>query len=811
MATLAGVHHHRSTTKASNKPFKSKKATKSSLKKFAKGRVEELDGNPRRSTHQQLMSKLDRRNQARQKQLLKHKESVRTSSLFCGRDGAPRIVALVPLCENANAQQAAQKLNESLDIDLNVPEEGLVRLNVDRFKQKIEYVLVKRDLIKALDACRVADFVVFILSPNQEVDELGELLILSIEKQGISNVLIVVQGLDTVEPPKRRPQVVTSLKSYITHFFPMIERIHSLDAPQDCSNILRSLCSINPKGVGWREQRSWMLVENAQWLEDGETACNKETSSVALTGVVRGKCLNADRLVQVGDWGDFQIERITAAAAGHSQKPQGDEMAMDDGEGRILLEPTAEQDDLADLAPEEVAMADMNDIPSPETTTERKGVLLDGHHYFSDGETHIPPRSKRLPKGTSSYQSAWFLDYSSDSESDFDELEDQDGDTLTAPPALPQDGPEGLGLAVQCEPTEYDMSEAPKSEIFLDPSPEDEAEQLRAFRSRRDEAKEDLEFPDEVELHPNVLARERLARYRGLKNLRTSHWETEEDKAHEPEEWARLLRVANYKKARNRVEREALIGGIQPGTRVRIYIRNVPVSIKISYSPSRPLPLFSLLRHEHKRAVVNFSITLNSDQPSPIKSKEELLLQCGPRRWIINPLISQPGETPNNVHKFSRYLHPSRTAVATFTGPLTWGSVPSLFFKRTAAPSDDSMEIDGPERLQLIGTGTSLPPDHSRVIAKRIILTGHPYKIHKKLVTVRYMFFNAEDVNWFKALQLWTKRGRSGYIKESLGTHGYLKATFDGKINPQDSVGVSLYKRVFPRNSKPWEPVLGEK
>lgn len=64
------------------------------------------------------------------------------------------------------------------------------------------------------------------------------------------------------------------------------------------------------------------------------------------------------------------------------------------------------------------------------------------------------------------------------------------------------------------------------------------------------------------------------------------------------------------------------------------------------------------------------------------------------------------------------------------------------------------------------------------------------------------MFFNREDVEWFKALQLWTKRGRSGFIKESLGTHGYFKATFDGKINPQDSVGVSLYKRMWPRNSR---------
>jgi hypothetical protein len=28
---------------------------------------------------------------------------------------------------------------------------------------------------------------------------------------------------------------------------------------------------------------------------------------------------------------------------------------------------------------------------------------------------------------------------------------------------------------------------------------------------------------------------------------------------------------------------------------------------------------------------------------------------------------------------------------------------------------------------------------------------------------------------------------------------GYFKATFDGKIDKQDTVGMSLYKRVWPR------------
>lgn len=150
------------------------------------------------------------------------------------------------------------------------------------------------------------------------------------------------------------------------------------------------------------------------------------------------------------------------------------------------------------------------------------------------------------------------------------------------------------------------------------------------------------------------------------------------------------------------------------------------------------------------------------------------------------------------MHKFNRFLHPGQSAIATFTGPLTWGNVPLLYFTRTPSSSSNA--------LQLIATGTSLPPSTNRIIAKRIILTGHPYKINKKVVTVRYMFFNDEDVRWFKSLPLWTKRGRSGFIKESLGTHGYFKANFDGKVNPMDAVAVSLYKRVWPRGARNWNP-----
>ncbi|EDP54790.1 hypothetical protein KXW98_000222 [Aspergillus fumigatus] len=802
MAPTQTVHHHRSTTKTSHKPFKSKHASKGALKDINKGKVER---GTRKTPHQQLMSKLDRRNQARQKQQLKHQEKAQANSIFTGANGAPRHVAVVPLSVDVDVAAILRSLNESVDVSADVSADTISRVRIDRFRQSLQYIPAKYDLMGALDVCRMADFVVLALSSEVEVEEQGEQLLRSIEGQGISNVVAVVQGLDKINPPKKRPQVASSLKSFINHFFPSVEKVLSVDSRQECSNVVRSLCTATPKGIRWRDERSWMLVEEVKWPE----ATTEVVDDVVLTGIVRGKGLKADRLVHIPGWGDFQIDSITAAPLPNARAKRDDAMNVDENEAPQVLDvPTADRDDLATVAPEEIEMEE-DDISIAET--ERKGVLLDDHHYFSDDDSHLPARPKRLPKGTSEYQSAWFIDDVSDSGSDIEEEEEQDEAMAMDTAGNPEDGvfPDRQDAMTEAGPSEY-----PQSEMFLDPSPEDEAQQLEEYRaSRRKEASEDLEFPDEIELHPNVLARERLARFRGLKNFKTSHWETAEDRPHEPEDWRRLLQIVDYKGSKNKTLREALVGGVKPGIRVDVHLRGVPSSLR---NRRQPLSLFSLLRHEHKHTVVNVNMHLNSSVEEPLKSKEELIVQCGPRRLIVKPIFSAGDNTPNNVHKFDRFLHPGRSAIATWIGPLTWGAVPVLVFKSKqnhdpevldSADADAEGQIDI-DNLELIGKGTVVAPDQSRIVAKRAILTGHPFKIHKRVVTVRYMFFNAEDVNWFKALQLWTKRGRSGYIKESLGTHGYFKATFDGKINPQDSIGISLYKRVFPRNARALEEVV---
>ena len=578
--------------------------------------------------------------------------------------------------------------------------------------------------------------------------------------------------------------------------------MNDLDSRQESLNILRILCSTTPKGVHWREDRSWMMVENIEWLsENSANTTHNEEIDVILTGAVRGKALKADRLVCVGDWGTFQVEKITAAPPFKLKKAKGESMIVDiEGDDQILDQFSAERDGLEDLAPEDIVMDDLDHYASISVAnSERKGVLIDDHHYYSEDDApEEDTKPKRLPRGTSKYQAAWYIGDVSESGSDLDDVdEDEDMESEDHP----KDFADGATDIDMREPTEAGASEYPQSEAFLDPSPDQDADNIAAYRDqRRKEAEEDLEFPDEIELQPNALARERLARYRGLKNFRTSVWDTEEDKVHQPEDWGRLLEISNYKAAKNRIIKETLIGGVSPGTRIHVHLKGVSRNLKQSFDPLKPLAMYSLLRHEQKRTALHYSITLNSEVSQTLKSKEEILVQCGPRRFIINPIFSSAGQTPNNVHKFARYLHPGQTAVASFTGPLTWGYVPVLYFTGTNTGDSSSLQ----NSLKLIGTGTSLAPSQTRVIAKRIVLTGHPFKIHRRVVTVRFMFFNAEDVAWFKALRLWTKRGRSGFIKESLGTHGYFKATFDGKINPMDAVAVSLYKRMWLRPSKPW-------
>ena len=63
-------------------------------------------------------TRLNRRNAAKQIQLKKRHELVEATRIFNGVNGAPRIIAIVPLCPDVSAYEATKSMVAPLDADV---------------------------------------------------------------------------------------------------------------------------------------------------------------------------------------------------------------------------------------------------------------------------------------------------------------------------------------------------------------------------------------------------------------------------------------------------------------------------------------------------------------------------------------------------------------------------------------------------------------------------------------------------------------------------------------------------------------------
>jgi pre-rRNA-processing protein TSR1 len=173
-------------------------------------------------------------------------------------------------------------------------------LRADRFKTSLQFLSVPyRQMYAALDACKVADYVVFVLSSTVEVDPWGDTLLRTLQAQGLPEVVTVLAPNNTLDT-KSRTGVLKSLLSFVQYFVPSQQRVFDLHTPADRLNALRALAEGKPTDVRWREGRAWVLGETAEW-EDG---------TLKVTGIVRGAPLSANRLVHIPNYGDFQISKV---------------------------------------------------------------------------------------------------------------------------------------------------------------------------------------------------------------------------------------------------------------------------------------------------------------------------------------------------------------------------------------------------------------------------------------------------------------------------------------------------------------------
>ncbi|PPS00752.1 hypothetical protein GOBAR_AA19926 [Gossypium barbadense] len=306
---------------------------------------------------------------------------------------------------------------------------------------------------------------------------------------------------------------------------------------------------------------------------------------------------------------------------------------------------------------------------------------------------------------------------------------------------------------------------------------------------------EDEEFPDEVDTPLDVPARKRFAKYRGLKSFRTSSWDPKESL---PPEYARIFAFDNFARTQKhvvakalKVEQEGRDDCAPVGSFARFYIKEVPfhVASKLcAASRTAPIVLCGLLQHESKMSVLHFSIKKHDSYDAPIKSKEELIFNVGFRQFVARPIFSTDNIN-SDKHKMERFLHAGHFSIASIYAPISFPPLPLIALKSAAGA--------GTPAVAAVGSLRSIDPD--RIILKKIILTGYPQRVSKLKATVRYMFHNPEDVRWFKPVEVWTKCGRRGRVKEPVGTHGAMKCIFNGGLQQHDTVCMSLYKRAYPK------------
>ncbi|XP_075552207.1 tsr1 ribosome assembly factor [Dermacentor variabilis] len=776
------VAHRPGAFKQQNKAHKhGRHRSNRSLESLSRGKVS-LKAITRKNKHE--LKRQERKNQIQQLRKLKREEATERKRSLGGSGVPPFLTAIIPLHANEDPAKFLE-LVKSCDEEAVISEssQGYCHISLPRFKKRYSFVTPRPgDVYATLDAVKVADSAVLLYSLDGGYDDVGDTMLSILFAQGLPSAVHVVQGLEAL-PQKQRAEARKQVTKALESRFPG-EKLRAVDKKEDGLLLLRQIADQKRRPISYRDSRPHMLAESVEF-------CPHESQNLVgtlkVSGYIRGKPLSVNSLIHIPGHGDFQMTQIDAP---------------DDPHGLILKSrDTSKSVEMADLTPKLLEKADplkqeslqsenVPDDMDAEQTWPTPEELAEAESAQSEAESRKKV-VKKVPKGTSEYQACWIVDAESSGEGSdsgsesgdeeegaggFEPMDGDDEDVSDTDNATIADDTESISIAGGKEG--YD------NHLDL----EEEKASLVRFREER----MDQMFPDEIDTPLDRPARTRFARYRGLKSFHSSPWDPKENL---PLDYARVFQFENFARTKKRVMSEEKEGAM-PGWYVTIHIANVPRTVYDAFqTQGDPLVLFGLLSHEQKMSVLNVAIKRHPGYTDPIKSKERLVFHIGYRRFSACPIFS--AHTNGDKQKYERFLRSDAVSVATMFAPIVFPPVSAVVFIE---------DENGQHRL--VGSGAVLGANPDRVVIKRAVLSGHPFKINRKSAVVRYMFFNREDIMWFKPVELKTKYGRRGHIKEPLGTHGHMKCVFNGQLKSQDTVLMHLYKRMFPKWT--YDPEVGK-
>ncbi|XP_051167927.1 pre-rRNA-processing protein TSR1 homolog isoform X1 [Leptopilina boulardi] len=728
-----------------------------------------------------------RRHQAQQIRQNKRDEVLKAKRGFGCVQAPPILVTLIPLqkeLDTNNVVSIFKNVDESANISFSPC--GSIHLGISRIKRRFSLIIPPvGDVISTLDAAKVSDTVMFLVSAktNNEgdiskvVDSWGQNILPTVLAQGLPAAAVALTNLENI-PIKKRQKHKQFVENEISKWLPD-EKILLLDNNMDGLNILRRIGSQKQKKIFYRSRRPYLIAETIKYTSQNSDDNN---GTLEVSGYLRGQPLSANELIHLTGFGDFQISRIDAPEDPYSLEKERKKSKSSVENNTMDCETVTKILEEADASKQESLQAEnILDPMDAEQTWPTEDELIEAENSTTQKLVKV------VPKGTSVYQAAWIPDEDAENIDDLSESEDEMSveDDIDSDNEHKSDDEEYESVALN----------APFNDDHYDEDI-DILEEIKELKKIK-EAKADKEFPDELDTPQNMLAKLRFQKYRGLESFRTTPWDVKENL---PRDYARIFQFENFERTRKRILKNAenKEDGVSPGSYITIHVKNFSKQMFEMYcsTQNRPLIIFGLLPHEQKISLVNVVLKRAGESLIPIKSKERLIFQCGFRRFSNCPIFSQ--HTNGNKHKYERFIQPESTVAASMYAPIMYSPCPVLCFRQKASGT-----------LDLVATGSVLSANADRLVVKRVILSGHPFKVHKRSAVIRFMFFNREDINWFKPVQVVTKFGRRGHIKEPLGTHGHMKCHFDGQLKSQDTVLMKLYKRVFPKwKYEPYFPTI---
>jgi len=815
---MPGGHSHQAGgLKQSNKKHKglaSKRARKAS---FGPGKVQSLKGEsggskaqPRKGDNIQD-GRLNRLNRNQQIKKQKQSDLIAKKRALGAAHGPPKIVGVLCLSQLASSLEAMDMLtSESSWSAMDQAGKNMVHASYQKHKTRCTFITAQCDNItETLDLAKVVDLLVIVVKiPSHGLDETGIIdgsgysAISALKAAGCPEVLCCLQGMDMLDGKA----LVDSKKAMCRHLQEQFGPDVKIGEAHKADLFCRQMCTMTVRNVNWRLHRSFLLADNVE-VDRSETEC-----VVTVGGFLRGN-MALNSLVHVAGMGTGRIRKVRAGTGPFPEShKEAVEMASADDDGFIHADESKQ--DPINCEAEGSGISGEQTWPTEAEMDAALGTMDEGAGRH---RRNVPAK---VPEGMSSYQADWFMDEQGVFDEDEKKIAEKDAKRLEAA---------GGGATMEEQPFEdeggddddFSMGGSMLDGPYIGGSGQAEKQRLRAL------ADSDAQFPDEMDTPIDQKARERFARFRAMQSFRSSQWHPKENL---PGDYSRIYQFENFSGVQKNIATEAQSIEDAVNTDNIVVNEDLPFCFKVdkegkeeevdmnenekneedevylrggqyvyieivglspdaleSFSQKGYQFIFGLHRHENRLSVLHFTVKRHPGYAEMIKSKENLIFQTGFRSFECKPIFSESNLNCDK-HKMERFLLDDRFSMASVYGPITFMNCPLLVFKK----------LDNGQKI-LVATGTLSKIDPDRIMLKKVILTGLPIRVRKRFAVVKHLFYDTQDVRWFKPAELVTKHGLRGHIKEPVGTHGLLKALFSAPITQNDTVMLILYKRVYPK------------